>query len=166
MSPKHIEGRHGPLHWLFESTLLVKGIFATLEALAGMALLFITHGAILRAVAWLTRNELIEDPGDPLAAHVSNIADKFSADSQHFYALYLLTHGLVKLVVVILLARRIAAAYPLAIGVFGLFIAYQLHRWSVTHSPMMLALSAFDVLLIWLTWGEWRGSRKSGNSPA
>lgn len=101
-----------------------------------------------------------------MAAHVTHLADRFSADSQHFYALYLLTHGLVKLVVVILLARRIAAAYPLAIGVFGLFIAYQLHRWSVTHSPMMLALSAFDVLLIWLTWGEWRGSRKSGNSPA
>ena len=139
---------------------------AALEAVAGAALLFITHGAILRAVDWLTRKELIEDPLDPLAAHVTHLADRFSADSQHFYALYLLTHGLVKLVVVILLARRIAAAYPLAIGVFGLFIAYQLHRWSVTHSPMMLALSAFDVMLIWLTWGEWQGSRKSGNSPA
>ncbi len=166
MSPKHIEGRHGPLHWLFETSLLLKGVFATLESVAGAALLFITHGAILRAVDWLTRKELIEDPLDPLAAHVTHLADRFSADSQHFYALYLLTHGLVKLVVVILLARRIAAAYPLAIWVFGLFIAYQLHRWSVTHSPMMLALSAFDVLLIWLTWGEWRGSRKSGNSPA
>ena len=65
-------------------------------------------GAILRAVDWLTRKELIEDPLDPLAAHVTHLADRFSADSQHFYALYLLTHGLVKLVVVILLARRIA----------------------------------------------------------
>ncbi|MFO1140013.1 MAG: DUF2127 domain-containing protein [Paracoccus sp. (in: a-proteobacteria)] len=160
MSPKHIEGRHGPLHWLFESTLLVKGIFATLEALAGMALLFITHGAILRAVAWLTRNELIEDPGDPLAAHVSNIADKFSADSQHFYAIYLLGHGVVKLVVVVLLARKIAFAYPLGMAVFAGFIAYQLHRWTLTHSPMMLVLSAFDTLLIWLTWKEWQGGSR------
>ncbi|MFC3528816.1 DUF2127 domain-containing protein [Paracoccus mangrovi] len=157
MSPKHIEGRHGPLHWLFETSLLLKGVFATLEAVAGAALLFITHGAILRAVDWLTHNELIEDPTDPLAAHVTHLAEKFSADSQHFYAIYLLGHGTVKLAVVVLLARRIAFAYPLAIAVFAAFIVYQLHRWTQTHSQMMLALSAFDALLIWLTWQEWRG---------
>ena len=157
MSPKQIGGRRGPLHWLFASTLLLKGIFSVVEALCGAALLFVTHGAILRAVDCQTHNELIEDPTDPLAAHVTHLADKFSADSQHFYAIYLLGHGTVKLAVVVLLARRIAFAYPLAIAVFAAFIAYQLHRWTQTHSQMMLALSAFDALLIWLTWQEWRG---------
>ncbi|WP_299839812.1 DUF2127 domain-containing protein [uncultured Paracoccus sp.] len=153
---QHLAARRGPLHNLFEASLALKGFFAALESLAGAALLFITHGAILGAVDWLTRNELIEDPSDPLAARAVRMADRFSADSQHFYAIYLLTHGLVKLVVVLMLQRRITMAYPLAMAVFAGFIAYQLHRWSVTGSPMMLALSAFDALVIFLTWREWR----------
>ncbi|MFV0301794.1 MAG: DUF2127 domain-containing protein, partial [Paracoccus sp. (in: a-proteobacteria)] len=153
---RHLAPEHGPLHWLFEASLLLKGIFAALESLAGAALLFVTHGAILGLVDWLTRNELIEDPADPLAADAMRLAERFSADSQHFYAIYLLTHGLVKLVVVLMLARRISAAYPLAMAVFAGFIAYQLHRWSLTGSPMMLALSGFDLMVIWLTWREWR----------
>ena len=162
MSPRHIRGQRGPLHWLFETSLLLKGIFAALESVAGFGLLVTGHSAIMRMADWLTRNELIEDPTDPMAAHIGNLAARFDASSQHFYAIYLLTHGLVKLVVVLLLARKIAAAYPLAIAVFAAFIAYQLHRWSLTHSPMMLILSAFDMLLIWLTWREWREWR--GNS--
>ena len=159
MSPRHIRGQHGPLHWLFETSLLLKGIFAALESVAGAGLLLTGHNTLMRLVGWLTRNELIEDPTDPLAAHIGNLAARFDASSQHFYAMYLLTHGLVKLVVVVLLARKIAVAYPLAIAVFAGFVAYQTHRWSLTGSPMMLALSGFDLLVIWLTWREWRGNR-------
>ncbi|MDO5620573.1 MAG: DUF2127 domain-containing protein [Paracoccus sp. (in: a-proteobacteria)] len=158
---RHLAAEKGFLHWLFEAGLLVKTILAALEAAAGAALLWVSHGAILNLVHWLTRNELIEDRHDYLASHVQALADRFSADSQHFYAIYLMGHGLVKLVVLLLLARRISAAYPLAIAVFSGFVVYQLHRWSLNHSPMMLALSAFDLLVIWLTWHEWRSAGRA-----
>ena len=76
-----------------------------------------------------------------------------------FFALYLAAHGVVKLAIVLLLMRRVALAYPLGIVVFSGFIVTQLHRWSHTHSPVLLALSALDLVVIGLTWREWRGQR-------
>lgn len=153
---RHLIGRHGPLHWLFEASLLVKGIFAAFEALAGAILLWTSHDALMSLVEWLTRNELIEDRHAPLASWLAGLAARFDAPSQHFYAIYLLSHGLAKLAVIALLARKVAFAYPLAIAVFGGFVIYQMHRWSLTGSPMMLALSGFDLLVVWLIWREWR----------
>ena len=156
MSARHLARQHGALHWLFEASLALKGIFAALESLAGLALVFTANATIQRGIDWLTHNEMIEDPTDPLAARILHLATRFDPGSQHFYAVYLLGHGLAKLVVIALLARRIAFAYPLAIAVFAGFIVYQLHRWTLTGSPAMLALSVFDALVIGLTWREWR----------
>ncbi|WP_185968508.1 DUF2127 domain-containing protein [Paracoccus sp. M683] len=156
MTARHLPPERGALHWLFEAGLALKGFLAALESLTGLALLFTANATIQRSIDWLTHNELIEDPTDPMVARVLRLTSRFDAGSQHFYAVYLLSHGLVKLVVIALLVRRIAAAYPLAIVVFAGFVGYQMHRWAVSGSPVMLALSAFDLLVIWLTWREWR----------
>ncbi len=153
---RHLAPERGFLHRLFELSLILKGLFAAVESLAGLALFYTANTTIQNAVTWLLHRELIEDPTDPGARWIQELAARFNADSQHFYAVYLLGHGLVKLVVILALARRITAAYPLAIAVFTGFIVYQLHRWTLTHSPAMLALSVFDLLVIWLTWREWR----------
>lgn len=159
MSLRHVAGRHGALHKLFEASLLAKGLFAAVEGLTGLGLLLTSNAWLHGVIGWLTRNELIEDPTDPLAARIAALVGRFDGSSQHFYAVYLLSHGLVKLIIVLLLARRVAAAYPAGMAVFAGFIAYQMHRWTLTHSPMMLVMSGFDALVIWLTWREWRGSR-------
>lgn len=155
-----LPAEHGPLHKLFEASLALKGLFAAMKSLVGLGLLMTANTAIQRFAGWLTRQELIEDPQDWLSSKVMALAARFNADSQHFYAIYLLSHGLIKLIIVILLARRIAFAYPLGIAVFSAFVLYQMHRWVLTHSPMMLILSAFDLLVIWLTWREWRGENR------
>lgn len=141
---------------MVEISLTLKGLFAALESLAGLALLYTTNAAIQGGIGWLVHRELIEDPTDPGARWVLGLATWFNADSQHVHAVHLLTRGLVKLVVILALARRITAAYPPAIAVFTGFVLYQTHRWTLTHCPVMLALSAFDLLVIWLTWREWR----------
>lgn len=154
---KHIKGKHGPLHWLFESTLLLKSVFALFEIAAGAGLWWLPHRRLAEFTAWLTRNELIEGHRSPVYARVAAALDEFSAASQHFYAFYLLGHGGLKLAIVLMLMRRVALAYPLGIAVFAGFIALQMHRWSQTHSPALLALSALDAVVIGLTWREWRG---------
>lgn len=154
--PGHLPPERGLLHWLFEASLLLKGIFAAIESLAGLALMLTRHETIMAAIDWLTRAELLEDPKGPLIARIVRAASHFDASAQHFYAVYLLGHGLVKLVIVILLARHITLAYPIGMAVFAGFVAYQLHRYSLTHSTTMLALSALDAVVILLTWREWR----------
>jgi uncharacterized membrane protein len=47
-------------------------------------------------------------------------------------------------------------AYPLTIGVFGAFAMYQVFRFTHTHSWALVILTIFDVLIILLTWNEYR----------
>jgi uncharacterized membrane protein len=50
------------------------------------------------------------------------------------YAFYLLSHGLVKVLLVAGLLREKLWAYPASLIVLSAFIAYQTYRYSSTHS--------------------------------
>jgi uncharacterized membrane protein len=148
------------LHWLFEAGILLKGIFAFGELVAGCALLVVGSAGVQRLAEAITFHEISEDPSDPLAMAVLKLAHGDSVATNTFFGLYLGSHGLIKLVTVLALWLRIPAAYPLAMIVFAGFIVYQMHRYATTHSPAMLALSVLDVVVIWLTWREWRTMRQ------
>lgn len=160
MSPRHIQGGRGWLHWLFESTLLVKSVFALAEIAAGLGLWLMPHQRIADVAGWLAHNQLIEGRHGPIFTRLLAGLDGFSSASQHFYALYLLGHGIIKLVIIVMLMRKLAFAYPLGMAVFSGFVVLQMNRWTHTHAPALLALSLLDALVIWLTWREWHGVRR------
>ena len=149
------------MHALFDAGLAAKGVFAGIEVLAGSGLLLAPPGQLATVVAWLSERELIEAASGPLAARFLQPAQAVSPGSQHFYALYLLSHGAAKLVMVAMLALRIQAAYPLSLVAMAAFIAYQLRRWTVTHGPMLLVLTVLDLVVMWLIWHEWRSAGRS-----
>lgn len=156
---RHIAGAKGWLHWLFESTLLVKSVFALFEIAAGLGLRLVPHARIADLTGWLAHNQLIEGRHGPIFTRLSAELAGFSGASQHFYALYLLAHGAIKLIIIVMLMRKLAFAYPLGMVVFAGFIVMQMHRWTHTGSPALLALSVLDATVIWLTWREWRAVR-------
>lgn len=148
------------LHILFEASLFIKGTLAVAEAFAGLGLLLAPNARILSFVDWLTKNEIAQDQADPMATWMRNATMGLSIESQHFYALYLLGHGVLKLLMVVMLARRVVWAYPVSILILLGFVAYQMHRWTVEPSPVLLVLSGFDLLMAGLVWREWRGLRR------
>lgn len=152
------------LHQLFEASLLVKGVLASLEAAAGLGLLLTSNAFIQRFVDWLTHYEIAEDPHDKLASVARHYAEAFSIQTQHFYALYLLSHGALKLGMVIALAMGAMWAYPGAMVILAGFVVYQMYSWAGGGSMVLLALSAFDLFMIWLVWQEYQ-ARRSG-APA
>ena len=143
------------LHETFEISILLKGGFAILEALAGVLLWLIGPNVILALVAHV-HTGLAGDPTDWLAATVLRGAEGFSIEAQHFYAIYLVAHGLVKLALVIGLLKGARWAHPTALVVLAAFVAYQLLRFSHTLSPGLLVLTVFDLFVIALIWREWR----------
>lgn len=147
------------LHWVFEASLVIKGLLATSESVGGLGLLFTPNTAILRLVAWLTRHELTQDPSDEMALWFRHAAEQFPIQTQHFYAWYLLGHGILKLAMVGMLARRVYWAYPVAMAILAGFVVYQLHHWTLTHAPVLLLLSLFDAIMIGLVLREWREMR-------
>jgi uncharacterized membrane protein len=73
-----------------------------------------------------------------------------------FPSLFLLSHGIAKVVLVIALWMKELWAYPATILVFSAFSAYQIYRCSHTHSIALFILTIFDVVVIGLTWQQWR----------
>jgi len=57
------------------------------------------------------------------------------------------------------LMRRERWAYPVAFVFLGGFVVYQLYRLTYDPSIGLALLTAFDVLIIWLTWREYRRTR-------
>jgi uncharacterized membrane protein len=103
----------------------------------------------------LVNNELLDDPNDFLSTHFKEVLNP-SPEAQVFGGLYLLSHGVVKLFLIIGLWRNKLWAYPAAISVFALFILYQLVRFARTHSVWLLVLTVLDIIVIWLIWHEYR----------
>jgi uncharacterized membrane protein len=153
--PDHV-GRDRLLHQTFELSILLKGAFAALEALGGLLLWLIGPTTILSFVTWLTQAEVSEHPSDLVARSLLHWAHGFSIEVEHFYAIYLLTHGLVEIVLVAGLLRGARWAYPTSLAVMAAFVVYQLYRFSFTHGPGLLVLTVFDLLVIALIWREWR----------
>jgi uncharacterized membrane protein len=148
--------RETTIHQLFDISVSLKGIHALIEIVSGLALALVSTGTIVRLIDSLTRSELIEDPHDFLALHAFKFAEGFSAQTHHFYAFYLLSHGLVKAALVIGLLRQKLWAYPASFVIFGAFIGYQLYRYSYTHEFSLILLSLLDLFVILLAIHEYR----------
>jgi uncharacterized membrane protein len=73
--------------------------------------------------------------------------------------LYLLSHGAVKLVLVVALLRNKLWAYPLMIVTLAVFVCHQIYRFALSHSVLMILLTLFDVVVIFLTWLEYGQQR-------
>ena len=144
----------------FKIGLVLKGLDGVLEIAGGMLLLFLSPHAIEHLIRALTAHELSEDPHDFIATHLLHSAGHLTASATLFGAIYLLSHGVAKVVLVALVLRDKLWAYPWLIGLLLAFIVYQLYRITVVHfSAGLAALTVFDVFLVWLTWREYRSKR-------
>jgi uncharacterized membrane protein len=148
------------IHRVFEASVLLKAAHAVVECVGGVALYLISTAEITALVRWATQDELIEDPADFLANHLRQAAENFSVGSKSFYAFYLLSHGIIKLALAVGLLRGKLWSYPASLAVFGLFIVYQLYRYSYTHALGLLALTVLDIVVIALVWHEYQLVRR------
>jgi uncharacterized membrane protein len=144
------------IHQIFLVSVLFKGADALLECIGGLVLAFVSTSAITGPVNTLTQEELIEDPHDFVATHLLGVAQTLTVGRQHFYAFYLLGHGVIKVLLVIGLLRNKLWAYPVSVAVLGLFIIYQPYRFSHTHSVGLLLLTGLDVVVVGLVWHEFQ----------
>ncbi|RWM08414.1 MAG: DUF2127 domain-containing protein [Mesorhizobium sp.] len=148
------------IHQLFEIGVWLKGAHALIECIGGILLYVVSTDTIASWVNALTQEELIEDPNDLIAGYLSQTASHFSVASKEFYAFYLLSHGLIKLLLVVGLLRGKLWSYPASLAALGAFMVYQVYRYSYTHSLGLLVLTVFDAIVMWLIWQEWKTVRR------
>ena len=143
------------LHWLFEASLVIKGLLAAGESLGGLGLLWTPNQTIIGFVSWLTYHKLAQSASDDMAQWVKHVAEGFPVPLQHFTALYLLAHGALKFALVIMLARRIVWGYPVAMAILTGFVMYQMREFFTRGSLPFLLLSCLDSAMIVLVYREW-----------
>ncbi len=140
----------------FEVGIILKGLDGALEVLGGLLLLLVSPATISRITTTLTQHELSEDPHDFIATHLLKTAHGLTGSAVHFGAYYLLSHGMVKIVLVVALLKNKLWAYPWMIAFLGVFIVYQAYRLTFRPSLGLAALTVFDILVAWLTVREYR----------
>ena len=145
-----------PLDRIFEIGIILKGLDGVLETIGGLLLFALTPATIDRLVARLTQHELSEDPNDFIARHLLRYAHGLTGSAVTFAAVYLLLHGIIKIVLVVALLGNQAWAYPAMIAFLLVFIVYQLYRLVLSPTFGLTVLTIFDALIVWLTWREWR----------
>ena len=141
----------------FKITVGLKGIDGALEVVGGTILLFGGPATLGHLVRTLTQHELSQDPHDFVARHLVHYATHLRHGATVFAAVYLLSHGLAKVVLVVAVLQRRTWAYPGMIALLGAFIAYQCYRLAYRLSLGLALLTAFDAFVVWLTWREWQG---------
>ncbi|MFA6416548.1 MAG: DUF2127 domain-containing protein [Candidatus Paceibacterota bacterium] len=143
-------------HELFELGVLIKGLNGLWETAGGLLFLFLSRETLSRWFLSVMHNELLEDPHDKIINFFSHSANHFSSGTKTFVALYILLHGILNIFLAIQLYRDRHWAYLVAIGAMSTFVLYQLYRISVHHSPVLMAVTIFDICFIALTWHEYR----------
>nr|WP_256127885.1 DUF2127 domain-containing protein [Arthrobacter sp. SDTb3-6] len=144
----------------FAIGIILKGLDGVLELVGGVLLLFVAPAQINRLAVLVTQPELTEDPNDFLATHILHGAEGLTSHVVLFTALYLLAHGIVKVVLVTALLMDALWAYPWMIVVLAIFILYQLYQLTRTPSIGLLSLTVFDILIVVLTWHEYLRHRR------
>ena len=140
----------------FEIGILLKCIDGILEIIGGILLVFLDPVTLNKLIVLLTQHELSEDPQDMIVSLMINFSSTFSVSTQYFGVYYLISHGLVKSILVILLWKREIWAYPLTIVSLTVFIVYQIYRYSINGSMWLIILTIFDILMIILTFVEYK----------
>lgn len=143
----------------FRVSLILKGLDGVLELIGGGLLLVVSSNQINSIVRFLTQHELLEDPNDFVATHLRAAAGSLTADATLFGAIYLLLHGLAKVVLVVAVLRDRRWAYPWMIAFLVIFIGYQIYQLCIGFSIGLALLTAFDVLIVVLTAIEYRKHR-------
>lgn len=140
----------------FRAGLYFKGLDGLLETLGGIMLLIVSPEQINHLARWLTQGELSTDPNDFIAHDILKTAHGLTGASLIFGAAYLLSHGVVKLILVVEVLRNRLWAYKALIGVTALFVVYQTYRITGKFSMSLFLLTIFDLAIIYLTIIEYK----------
>lgn len=144
----------------FAVSLILKGLDGVLELAGGFLLLVVSPAQMSSLARLLTQHELSEDPDDLIANAVLHLAGGATAGTTLFGAVYLLLHGAVKIVLVWAVLRDKLWAHPWMIAFLSVFIVYQTYRLVMGFSWGLALLTAFDILIVWLTAHEYRAHRR------
>jgi uncharacterized membrane protein len=144
---------------VFAVTLALKALDGLLETIGGLSLFIISPSRMNHWAVSITQHELSQDPHDFFATHFLHSVQHFATGGRIFAAVYLLSHGLTKIILVAEIWRGKLWAYKAMVVFLALFIVYQLYLMLYKPSLSLALLTLFDGFIIYLTVREYKRRR-------
>lgn len=146
---------------MFAVAIAVKGIDGGLQFLGALLLMVIPPTLITGAANMIITRDLLGDPNGTLSTHLAEAANHFANGSSRWFAIfYLFAHGLIKLVLVWALIKKIMWMFPVSVVVLAAFVVYEVWRAVHTHSIALPIFAAIDVVIITMIIREYRKLRR------
>jgi uncharacterized membrane protein len=148
------------IHAIFRLSIMLKGAHALIECFGGLVLAVVSTHRIVSMVERFTQDALIYNHHDVVASYLLGAAHSLSVQTKNFYAFYLLSHGAVKVGIVIALLQNRLWAYPVSLVALAGFIVYQIYRVALVGAVGLVVLTVFDLIVMALIWHEYRVVRR------
>lgn len=139
---------------VFEISILLKAFDGLLETVAGLLLFFVHPQQITHFARWITLTELHQNTNEFWVRHFLHSANQFALTGGLFAAIYLLTHGIVKIFLVAAILKEQLWAYKAMIIFLLLFIVYQVYKIIQQPTTWIVLLTIFDIFIVLLTMRE------------
>ena len=151
---EHIENAQEEhvVYEFFLWSVLLKGAISVAEIIGGIALFFIPADFIVQG-ALLVLNNI---PSGSLQNSLMSEVAKYTTGAVTFVALYLISRGLIKAVLIFALLKNKLWAYPSSLFVLTAFVVYQVYQVLHDHSLLLVAVTLFDLVVMYFIYREWR----------
>jgi uncharacterized membrane protein len=143
---------------IYRIGVAIKGMDGLVELIAGLALVIspsIVHTILMNLMG---RAQVHDGKAFyVISEYIARLDNDLTKSGLLFLTIFLIGHGVVKLVLVYCLLRRYIHAYPYALSVLCLFLLYQLYV--LVQDPLSIGMWLFtilDIVIIWLVWGEYK----------
>jgi uncharacterized membrane protein len=143
----------------FVTAVVIKGFDGLVESAAGLAVAILGTEDIHHLVIQVTAPELDIHPESETVHLLRHGASALEHAPSRFVIVWLLVHGILKVVLAVELLRGRSWIFPVAAAVVSSFVAYMTYKLVGHYSPWLLAFALFDLVTVVLVLNEWRSYR-------
>lgn len=144
---------------LFNIGMWWRIIYGVMRIVIGVMLLQHIGTPFLDLFYSLVGKDLIEDPDDILLKTVAPILEHTSFTVTYFLATYIIFFGVIDVVLSICLLKHKMWAFPTSMYLIAGFVAYEIYRFTHTHSLVLAYIIIVDIVVIWLIKKEYDNLR-------
>jgi uncharacterized membrane protein len=149
----------------FYATLIVKACIGVAEFIGGILLLFLRKPQ-LNHIRYVLNDLAVDNHHKDIPYHaLSSYVSHLDGGMVRFAAIYLIVDALIKLALIYEVFHKRYWAYLALIVVLSILAVYQTYRIALTHSPFLIVLTLFDLVVIYLSAREYRRRTDVGLSP-
>ena len=140
----------------FLVSIFLKGAISFVECVAGVAAFFVSLPEFFQATLGIAAQVLGPSLSALIIPHLEKIVTEVTSMSVGFIGLYLLSRGLIKLVLIVAMLKNELRAYPLSLLVIGGFVLYQCYQIATHGSLGVVVLTVFDLIVMYFIWREYK----------